>query len=521
MADFTFSELTPTAFLRRSARVYADHTAVVDGELRLTYRELYERSLALTGVLAGLGVEPGDRVAVLATNSHVLLEMHHAAPLRGAVLVPLNIRLSDEELGYILEHSGASLLVLSEEFAESGARVAAAAGIPALQAGPDSDYERLLATAEPAEVACTDERGLLGINYTSGTTGRSKGVMTHHRGAYLQSLALIVHGRMDQGTSYLWTVPMFHCNGWCLTWGITAVGGTHVCLRKVDPERIWTLLRDEGITHFSAAPTVLTMIAAADGAAGPPLERRVAVQTGGSPPSPTLLARMDGLGLDVTHLYGLTETFGPIGINEWQPQWDDLEADAQAMLRARQGVGNVIAEPLRVVDGRGVDVAPDGRTVGEIVARGNDVMLGYYRDDEATAAVDLDGWFRTGDLAVMHPDGYVEITDRAKDVIITGGENVASVEVERVLDAHPDVVESAVVAAPDERWGEIPVAFVTLRDGATVTPDELSAHVRRHLAGFKVPRQVHFGDLPKTSTGKIQKQVLRRTVRAGVPRASG
>ena len=517
MADFTFAELTPTAFLRRSARVYADRTAVVDGELRLTYSELYRRARSLTGVLAGLGVAPGDRVAVLATNSHVLLEMHHAVPMRGAVLVPLNIRLSEEELGYILEHSGAGLLVLTEELAETGARVAAAAGVAVLQAGPGGDYERLLAAAEPAEVPCSDERGLLGINYTSGTTGRPKGVMTHHRGAYLQSLSLVVHGRMDQDTSYLWTLPMFHCNGWCLTWGITAAAGTHVCLRKVEPEQIWTLLRDEGITHFSAAPTVLTMIAMAQGASGPPLERRVTVQTGGSPPSPTLLARMDRLGMDVTHLYGLTETFGPIGINQWQTRWDDLPTEEQATLRARQGVGNVIAEPLRVADDRGVDVAPDGRTVGEILARGNDVMLGYYRDDEATAEVDLDGWFRTGDLAVMHPDGYVEITDRAKDVIITGGENVASVEVERVLDAHPDVVESAVVAAPDERWGEVPVAFVTLRPGASVTAEDLGEHVRRHLAGFKVPRRVEFGDLPKTSTGKIQKQVLRREIRSDPP----
>ena len=356
MADFTFAELTPTAFLRRSADVYAERDAVVDGDLRLTYAELYARCRSLTGVLAGLGVEPGDRVAVLATNSHVLLEMHHAVPMRGGVLVPLNIRLSAEELVYILEHSGATLLVLSEEFEEVGGQVAAEVGIPVLQAGPGSEYERLLVDAEPAEVPVTDERGLLGINYTSGTTGRPKGVMTHHRGAYLQSLSLLVHGRMGEDTAYLWTVPMFHCNGWCLTWGVTAVGGLHVCLRKIDPERIWTLLRDEGVTHFSAAPTVLTMIASAEGAAGPALERRVAVQTGGSPPSPTLLSRMDGLGLDVTHLYGLTETFGPIGINEWQPQWDALDADAQSALRARQGVGNVIAEPLRVVDERGADV---------------------------------------------------------------------------------------------------------------------------------------------------------------------
>ncbi len=513
MADFTFSELTPTAFLTRSAEVYAERTAVVDGRLRLTYAELYDRCRRLTGALAGLGVQPGDRVAVLATNSHVLLEMHHGVPMRGAVLVPLNIRLSQEELVYIVEHSGSTVLVVTEEFADVAPTVAALTGTRLVQAGPDSEYERLLSDAQPAEVPCNDERGLLGINYTSGTTGRPKGVMTHHRGAYLQSLALLVHGRMDGETTYLWTLPMFHCNGWCLTWGVTAIGGLHVCLRKVDPEQIWSLLRDEGVTHFSAAPTVLTMVADADGAAGPALERRVAVQTGGAPPSPTLLARMDRLGMNVTHLYGLTETFGPIGINEWQPQWDALDSDDQARMRARQGVGNVVAEPLRVVDGDGADVPRDGRTPGEIVARGNDVMLGYYDDEAATQAVTVGGWFRTGDLAVMHPDGYVEITDRAKDVIITGGENVASVEVERVIDSHPDVVESAVVGAPDERWGEIPVAFVTRRPGAELTAEQVADHVRAHLAGFKVPKQVHFGDIPKTSTGKIRKQALRGVVR--------
>ncbi len=517
MADFTFTELSPTQFLARSAEVHADKVAVVDGDLRLTYRELHDRCLRLTGVLAGLGVEPGDRVAVLAANSHVMLEMHNAVPMRGAVLVPLNFRLTAPEIRYILEHAGATVLVLSEEHGNLGREVAGELGIAALVAGPDGDYESLLAAAEPSPVPVADERSLLGINYTSGTTGRSKGVMTHHRGAYLQSLSLMVHGRMDSASTYLWTLPMFHCNGWCLTWGVTAVGGTHVALRQVDPERIWSLLRSEGVTHFSAAPTVLAMIAGADGAAGPALERRVAVSTGGSPPSPTLLARMDGLGFDVTHLYGLTETFGPIAINEWKPGWDALGEAEQATLRARQGVGNCIAEPLRVTDQDGRDVPRDGTTVGEILARGNDVMLGYYRDAEATAAVTLDGWFRTGDLAVHHPDGYVEITDRAKDIIVSGGENIASVEVERAIDTHPDVVESAVVGVPDERWGEVPVAFVTLRRGAELGPDELVAHVRQQLAGFKVPRRVHFSELPKTSTGKIQKQALRRTAQADAP----
>ncbi|WP_256461120.1 AMP-binding protein [Blastococcus sp. PRF04-17] len=431
------------------------------------------------------------------------------------MLVPLNIRLSKAEIAHILDHSGATLLVLTEEFAEIGQAVATERGIPVLLAGPDGDYEARLADAGPALVPCTDERGLLGINYTSGTTGRPKGVMTHHRGAYLQSLALMVHSRMDAGSVYLWTLPMFHCNGWCMTWGVTGIGGTHVCLRRIDPERIWQLLRTEGVTHFSAAPTVLTMIAGAQGAAGPEFERRIAVQTGGAPPSPTLLGRLDRLGMDVTHLYGLTETFGPIAINDWQSQWDELDADTKAALRARQGVGNVIADPLRVVDGDGKDVPRDATTIGEIVARGNDVMLGYYSDAEATAAVTVDRWFRTGDLAVHHPDGYVEIRDRAKDIIITGGENVASVEVERVIDAHPDVLESAVVGRPDDKWGEVPIAFVTVRPGATVTADDLVAHVRQHLAGFKVPRQIRFTELPKTSTGKIQKQALRDPEQSG------
>jgi fatty-acyl-CoA synthase len=516
MASFTFRELTPTDFLRRSAEVYADRTAIVDGDLRFSYREFHQRVLALTGVLAGRGIGEGDRVAVLCTNSHVMLEMHHAVPLRGGVLVPLNIRLSVAEMVHIVEHSGSRLLVVTQELVDQASEVARQTGVTVLAAGPGSDYEREVARARPAPMACTDERGLLGINYTSGTTGNPKGVMIHHRGAYLQSLSLLVHLRVDPDSSYLWTLPMFHCNGWCLTWALTAVGATHVCLRAIDTDRIWALLRSEGVTHLSAAPTLLTMIAEAEaagaGLTGADGHGRVAVTTGGSPPSPSLLSRVDQLGFDVTHLYGLTETFGPIAINEWQSPWDALEEPERAALRARQGVGNVIAEPLRVVDGSGRDVPRDGATLGEIVARGNDVMLGYYRDPEATAAVTTaDGWFRTGDLAVHAADGYVEIRDRAKDIIITGGENVASVEVERAIDSHPDVVESAVVGMPDEKWGQVPVAFVTVRAGAELTADDLVAHVRRTLAGFKVPRRVVFADLPKTSTGKIQKRELRES----------
>ncbi|SEP05457.1 acyl--CoA ligase family protein [Trujillonella endophytica] len=513
MADFTFAELTPTDFLRRSGEVHGERTAIVDGALRFTYREFLDRALRLTGLLAAAGVEPGDRVAALCTNSHVMLEAHNGVPMRGAVLVPLNVRLSVPELAYVLEHSGARLLLATADLAERARQAADGLGVRVVVAGAGSEYEDLLARAEPAPVPCADERGVLGINYTSGTTGRPKGVLVHHRGAYLQSLALTVHTGMGAGARYLWTLPMFHCNGWCLTWGVTALGGTHVCLPGIDVPRIWELLRADAVTHFSAAPTVLTMLAAAPEAEGPAPANRVAVQTGGAPPTPTLLARLDGLGLDVLHLYGLTETFGPIAVNDWQPAWDERPADEQARLRARQGVGNVIATPLRVLDADGADVPRDGVTIGEIVARGNDVMLGYYRDPAATEAATVDGWFRTGDLGVHHPDGYVELRDRAKDVIISGGENIASVEVERALDAHPDVVESAVVAAPDERWGEVPVAFVTVRPGASLEPEDLIAFLRTSLAGFKVPRRFSFTELPKTSTGKIEKATLRARLR--------
>jgi fatty-acyl-CoA synthase len=305
---------------------------------------------------------------------------------------------------------------------------------------------------------------------------------------------------------------MFHCNGWCLTWAVTASGGTHVCLRAVEPAEIWHQLQSGGISHFSGAPTVLTILA--EHASAAVLAQRVAVSTGGAPPSPTLLARLQLLGVDVTHLYGLTETFGPVAVNEWQPQWDGLEGEDAAWLRARQGIGNIIAAPLRVLGPDGADVPADGQTIGELAIRGNDVMLGYYRDEAATAAATRSGCFLTGDLAVKYPDGYVEIRDRSKDIIISGGENIASVEVERAIDAHPAVVESAVVGMPDAVWGEVPVAFVTVRDRETLTEQQVIEHVRSHLARFKAPRKVVFTDLPKTSTGKIQKNVLRAEVRA-------
>ena len=504
-APFSFAELTPTAFLDRAAHVFATRDAVVDGDRRFTYAEFGARSRRLAGALHELGIEPGDRVAALATNSHVMLECHHGVPYAGAVLVPLNTRLSVDEIVHIVEHAGAKLLIATRELVEHARAVAERTGVALVEEG--ERYEGLVADSPERVVPVADERGLLAINYTSGTTGRPKGVMYHHRGANLQALAMAFHLRLTPASRYLWTLPMFHCDGWCFPWAVTAAGGLHVCLRAIDAEEIWRLIRTEGVTHYCAAPTVLTMIAHAEAATDGPAPERVTVATGGAPPSPTLLARMDELGMDVTHLYGLTETYGPAAVNDWHPEWDALDADEQARLKARQGVGNVVAQRLRVLAEDGTDVPWDGETLGELVLRGNDVMLGYYRDPEATAEVDADGWFRTGDLGVIHDDGYVEIRDRSKDVIISGGENIASVEVERVLDSHPAVIESAVIGAPDERWGEVPVAFVTVSQD--VEPDALVEHVRTQLARFKAPKRIVFGDLPKTSTGKIQKNVLR------------
>ncbi|GAA4663852.1 AMP-binding protein [Gordonia humi] len=509
--EFAFAELTPTAFLSRAARVFAGRIAVVDGDRQFTYAEFADRVERLRGGLARSGVRPGDRVAVLCSNSHLMLELHTAVPAAGAVLVPLNTRQSVAELAYIVEHSGATLMIATAELAVTAGEVAADVGIESIVEGPA--YENLIGEDVPVAPSI-DERGLLAINYTSGTTGRPKGVMYHHRGAYLQALAMAYHARLEPGSRYLWTLPMFHCCGWSFTWAVAAAGGTNVCLRAIDPLEIWHLLHTEGITHFSAAPTVLTMLAESSAATG--LSKRVSVQTGGAPPSPTLLERMAGLGFDVEHLYGMTETFGPVIVNQWQPDWNALDPVEIAKLKARQGIGNISATAARVVDASGNDIPGDASTIGELVVRGNNVMLGYYRDRAATvASTTVDGWLRTGDLAVMHPDGYVEIADRAKDVIISGGENIASVEVERVLDSHPDVVQSALIGRPDEKWGEVPVAYVELRADAQPDVDGLRAHVRKVLAGYKVPREVVFTDLPKTATGKIRKDRLRASSDGG------
>ncbi|HWD17146.1 MAG TPA: AMP-binding protein, partial [Casimicrobiaceae bacterium] len=439
-------------------------------------------------------------------------------PLAGAVLVALNTRITADDIAYILEHAGVRVLIYDDAYAETALNACgrAHAGVLALRAGGErDDLEALIASAAPFEHPVADERAMLAINYTSGTTGKPKGVMYHHRGAYLQALAMALHMGLTSDSKYLWTLPMFHCNGWCFPWAVTVTGATHVCLRRVESSLIWAHLRESAITHLCAAPTVLTMIAWDPGASA--IDRRVRVATGGAPPTPALLERLAALGLDVTHLYGLTETYGPAVICEWRSEWDGLAIEEQARLKARQGVANAIGETLRVVDDDGRDVPPDATTMGEIAIRGNNVMLGYYRDDEATRKACPDGWFRTGDLGVRHPDDYIELRDRAKDIIISGGENISSVEVERALNQHDAVLEVAVVAAPDAKWGEVPVAFVTLKEGASVTGDALIEHVRARIARFKAPKRVVFGPLPKTSTGKVQKNMLRDRVRSEAP----
>jgi fatty-acyl-CoA synthase len=505
------TRLTPVSFLERSAAAFPNRIAVVDGDRRLTWDELRERCRRLAVALQESGIERGDRVAFLSPNTTELLEAHFGVPAAGGVLVAINTRLTSDEIAYILGHSGASALVVDESLAHlvQGAPVERV-----LVCGGAGDYEEFLASAPEGEPEdrLESEDDTISINYTSGTTGRPKGVMYTHRGAYLNALAEATHARLDSRSVYLWTLPMFHCNGWCFPWAVTAVGATHVCLRKVEPSVVWSMLEEERVTHMNGAPTVLVMLTS-DSAAHR-LQRPVLVTTAGAPPPPTVIERTEALGFEINHVYGLTETYGPITICEWNPDWDEFGVEERARLKARQGLCMLTAEPVRVVDSEMNDVPADGMTMGEVVMRGNNVMKGYFDDEAATEDAFRGGWFHSGDLGVMHPDGYIELRDRAKDIIISGGENISTIEVERALVRHRDVLEAAVVAIPDEKWGERPKAFVTLRPGATVTEDELIAFSRESLAGFKVPREVEFGDLPKTSTGKIKKYELRDRERA-------
>ena len=509
---YATTPLNPAYFLDRAAKIFLDRTAIVDGESCFTYGEFGERSHRLAGLLLGAGARQGDRIAALCTNSHVMLEMHNGVPMAGCALVPMNIRLSLQEMAYILENSGARLLIATHEFADAARALASSTGVRLILAGDESsEYEQLLKSSPPCPTPLVDEMSLLAINYTSGSTGRPKGVMYTHRGAYLQALAMAFHARLGLDSSYLWTLPMFHCNGWCFTWAVTAAAAVHICQRQIDPAAIWSAICAGSVTHLCAAPTVMTMIAeAAASTGGSKAGHSVHAFTGGAPPTPALLARLAALNLRVTHLYGLTETYGPSVINVWQPEWAGKSEAEKAGLNARQGVGNVVTQEIGVIDTSGNEVPADGETLGEIAVRGNNVTIGYYGDEAATRAAQSEGWFRTGDLGVRYPDGYIELRDRSKDIIITGGENIASVEIEKALAEHPAVLETAVVGRQDELWGEIPVAFVVLRQGMSATKDELIEFVGGRIARFKAPREILFEELPKTSTGKIQKYILRR-----------
>ena len=533
MDSVSYIPLTPLSFLERSARVWPDKTAVIYGRRRLTYAELAAETTQVARALRAAGVEPGDRVAYLMPNLPEMLIAHFAVPLAGGVLVAVNTRLAAEEMAYILRHSGAKLfvadaamldtavaaakgqdaivqLVVAED-TEAGSAGSAGAAEADLAADPRLvSYPDFLAraTGEPLPWSVGDELTPLAINYTSGTTGQPKGVVYTHRGAYLNSFAQIVHSRHDENSVYLWTLPMFHCNGWCTPWALTAIGGTHVCLREVRGDAIWAQVREHGVTHLNAAPTVVTSILNAEEAG--PLPQPVLITTAGAPPSPTTIAHMERMGFAIVHVYGLTETYGPISICQYQPEWAALTADQRAVLQARQGVGMIQAGNLRIVDATMADVPADGSTMGEIVMRGNTVMAGYYQDAEATAEAFRGGWFHSGDLGVMYPDGYIELRDRAKDIVISGGENISTIEVEQALMSHPCVLETAVVGVPDEKWGERPKAFVVLRPGTNVTPEALMAHVREKIARYKAPREIDITvTLPKTPTGKIQKFLLR------------
>ena len=548
MERVNHTPLSPLSFLERSASVWPDKEAVVCGQSSWSYREFADEAATIAGALSASGVGPGDRVAYVMPNVPQLLAAHYAVPLLDAILVAVNTRLSADEIAYILEHSGAKVVVvdgaLLDVLADALSRGEGAPGVTDVVLVDDEGAgvlgspqarervgDRLVDLAEFRERAADsdveptwgvrDEEQHIALNYTSGTTGKPKGVLYTHRGAYLNSLGEIIHSGFTRDTRYLWTLPMFHCNGLCTTWAITAIGGTHVCLREVRGDAVWQLLHDERITHLNGAPTVLTTIANAPERTE--LDREVTITTAGAPPAPATILGMEALGFKIVHVYGLTEVYGPYSVCAPQDSWAELDDEERARVQARQGVGMVQADRMRVVDNEMNDVPADGSTMGEIVMRGNNLMAGYYRDEAGTQAAFEGGWFHTGDLGVMHPDGYVELRDRAKDVVISGGENISTVEVEQALMSHPDVLEVAVIGVPDEKWGERPKGFVKLKDGANVTAEQLIEHVKGKIARYKAPKAVDFVvELPKTSTGKIQKFALREAEwGSGTPRIRG
>jgi fatty-acyl-CoA synthase len=511
------TELNPVDFLRRAAYMYSEKVALVDGESRYSYGQLAARSWRLANALRSAGLRKGDRVATLLFNSSPMLEAHFGVPAAGGILVAINNRLASPEVEYILHHSGARVLLLDAELEPLVAPLALpdVTVIRCDRGDADSQYEQFLADAsgDMPETWLEDEEETISINYTSGTTGQPKGVQYTYRGAYLNALSEAIVAGLSPQSVYLWTLPMFHCNGWCFPWAVTAVAARHVALRAVDPELVWQLIDQEGVTHYNGAPTVQQMIINHPKAHR--LEEQVTAMVAASPPSPTLLARMAELNFRIVHVYGLTETYGPITVCPAQEGWSELSVQQRAKLLARQGQAYPSADLIRVVDDGMHDVPRDAATMGEVVMRGNNVMSGYFADVGATEKAFGGGWFHSGDLAVWHPDGNIELRDRSKDIIISGGENISSIEVEQALCAHPAVLECAVIGIPHERWGERPKAFVTLNSEGSASADELIAFCRQRLARYKCPHTIEFGPLPKTSTGKVQKFALRRREWAG------
>ncbi|MDJ0948913.1 MAG: acyl-CoA synthetase [Alphaproteobacteria bacterium] len=520
-----YAPLTPLHFIERSAAVYPDRTAVIHGDRRYTWREAYDRCRRLAGALAGRGIGLGDTVSILAPNVPEVFEAHFGVPMTGAVLNTINTRLDADTVAFILDHGESKLLIADRELSPTVKEALARFGrsIPVIDIDDvlaeggellgEKDYEAFLQEGSPdfEWQVPADEWQAITLNYTSGTTGNPKGVVYHHRGANLLAMGNVLAWHLASHPVYLWTLPMFHCNGWCFPWTITALAGTHVCLRKVEAGAIFRSIAEHGVTHFCGAPIVLGLIINSKPEERTQFDHKVEIMTAAAPPPAKVLENIERMGFHVTHVYGLTEVYGPAVVCAWNEDWDGLPPDEQARKKARQGVNYHVLEGLMVADPRTHQPVPrDGQTLGEVYMRGNVVMKGYLKNPGATEMAFEGGWFHTGDLGVWHPDGYIELKDRAKDIIISGGENISTIEVEDVLYKHPAVLEAAVVAKQDEKWGETPCAFITLRDGADpVSEQDLIRFCRDNLAHFKCPTLVVFGELPKTSTGKVQKFVLR------------
>jgi fatty-acyl-CoA synthase len=523
--------LSPLSFLPRSAEVFPDKTALIHAQLRQSWRETYARCRRLASALRDYGIGEGDTVAVLAPNTPAMYEAHFGVPMAGAVLNTVNIRLDAATIAVILEHGGAKVLLVDREFAAVAADALGRMASPPRVVDLDDpvysgsgerigeiEYEAFLAGGDANFVwqLPNDEWQALALNYTSGTTGNPKGVVAHHRGAYLNCFGNAVASAMAGNTVYLWTLPMFHCNGWSYTWTTALLSATNVCLRRVETAAIFGAIKEHRVTHLCAAPIVLNMMINAPAEERALVDHPVEAMTGGAAPPATVIARMEEMGIGVTHLYGLTETYGPTVACAWHEEWNDRPLEERARLKSRVGVRKANMEEVSVLDPQTLQPVPrDAATIGEIMMRGNVVMRGYLKNPQATEAAFAGGWYHTGDLGVVHPDGYIQIMDRSKDIIISGGENISSIEIEDTLYRHPAVLEAAVVAKPDDHWGETPCAFVTLKEGATLSAAELIAFCRERLAGFKIPKHVVFGALPKTATGKIQKYLLREQARGG------